>query len=190
MAQQGRDNVSESSLLNHLPLVRSIAWRVRRRLRYVEVDDLVSAGTLGLIEAAERYDQRRGVPLASFAYSRIRGAMLDEARRQRRPSLNGAAQVLAEPEPVSLETLPHGEGRAQLIDVTEDTSAPAPDAYLELQELLEAVADLPQRERDMLALRAQGYTVREIGELYGCSEARASQLLTKARLRVEESVAA
>ena len=186
MAQQA----SELPLLDHLPLVWSIARRLRPHVPYVEVEDLVSAGTIGLIEAAARYDRTRGVAFASFAYRRVRGAMLDEARRQSRPSLGTSAETVTEQKLLSLETVVDEDATVKLMDVLMDAYAPAPETTAELQELLEAVAQLPQRERDMLALRAKGYTVGEIGRLHGCSDARASQLLAKARLRLEERLAA
>lgn len=49
--------------------------------RHVERDELKTAGNLGLVEAASRYDQTRGVPFPSFATPRIRGAILDSVRK-------------------------------------------------------------------------------------------------------------
>jgi hypothetical protein len=43
----------------------------------LELDDLVSARTIGAIEAADRYDPKRGVTFATFAYRRIRGAVIE-----------------------------------------------------------------------------------------------------------------
>ncbi len=48
----------------------------------LELDELVSAGTIGLIEAFNKFDQSRGLAFSTFAAPRIRGAMLDEMRRQ------------------------------------------------------------------------------------------------------------
>ncbi|HZO36557.1 MAG TPA: FliA/WhiG family RNA polymerase sigma factor [Solirubrobacteraceae bacterium] len=65
------------------PLVRSIAFeKVREVPSYLDVDDLVSAGIIGLIEAIERWDPTKGVVLANFAWSRVHGAILDELRKQ------------------------------------------------------------------------------------------------------------
>jgi len=72
-----RDNL----VLRHYPLVRAIAGRVHQRLpKAVELDDLVSAGPLGLIEAIERYDADRKVPFETFAKHRIHGAVVDALR--------------------------------------------------------------------------------------------------------------
>jgi RNA polymerase sigma factor for flagellar operon FliA len=54
----------------------------RARAMPLELDELVSAGTLGLIEAMKNFDAARGLAFSTFAAPRIRGAMLDEMRRQ------------------------------------------------------------------------------------------------------------
>jgi RNA polymerase sigma factor for flagellar operon FliA len=65
----------------YLPLVRYHAERVGSRLPdEVEVDDLVSAGIFGLIDAIDAYDLDRGVKFETYCVPRIRGAMLDELR--------------------------------------------------------------------------------------------------------------
>ena len=64
-----------------LPLVRRIAFRMARRLPpRVEADDLISAGTEGLLKAIDNYDPSRTERFESYAESRIRGAILDELR--------------------------------------------------------------------------------------------------------------
>lgn len=65
----------------HLPLVEQVVLRVSGSFpRFVDRSELVSAGMLGLVEAADRYDFDRGVPFAGYAVQRIRGAVLDLAR--------------------------------------------------------------------------------------------------------------
>jgi len=65
----------------YLPLVRRVAERMRMSLpASVEVDDLISMGTFGLIEAIDRFDIDRGVLFKTYCVNRIRGAILDELR--------------------------------------------------------------------------------------------------------------
>lgn len=67
----------------HLPMVEVEARRLARRLPpHVESDDLVSAGTLGLVRAIEQFDPKRGVHFEAYGRKRVIGAMLDELRRQ------------------------------------------------------------------------------------------------------------
>ncbi len=69
-------------LTAHIGLVRTIARRLAHRLPpSVEVDELVSIGTLGLMDAWERFDTDRGVTFKSYAEMRIKGQMIDALRR-------------------------------------------------------------------------------------------------------------
>lgn len=68
-------------LMEHLPTVRYIARRIHERLpQHVELDDLVSAGIVGLIDALSKFDQSKRVQFKSYAQFRIRGAILDFLR--------------------------------------------------------------------------------------------------------------
>ncbi|HEU5150249.1 MAG TPA: FliA/WhiG family RNA polymerase sigma factor [Iamia sp.] len=65
----------------HLPLVRHVVFQVAVHFpRHVDREELATAGALGLVEAARRYDESRGVPFDRFAAQRIRGAILDAVR--------------------------------------------------------------------------------------------------------------
>lgn len=173
-------------VVSHLPLVRGTARKLRLRVRVVDEEDLVSAGTIGLIEAVDRYDTGFGVPFVSFAYPRIRGAMIDEIRRLRVP----AAERASEPVPSLSLDAAAADGSLTLLEVTVNPASPAPEAHAEFGELLEAMNRLPARERDMLRLYVVGNTLAEISSAFGCSESRTSQLIARARLRLEERTAA
>lgn len=65
----------------YVPLVRHEALRLQVRLpASVELDDLLQAGGIGLLNAVERYDALQGTAFTTYAVQRIRGAMLDELR--------------------------------------------------------------------------------------------------------------
>ncbi|MCK9531573.1 MAG: RNA polymerase sigma factor FliA [Gammaproteobacteria bacterium] len=66
----------------HAPLVKRIAHHLMGRLpQSVQVDDLIQAGMIGLLEALKHYDDAHGASFETYAGIRIRGAMLDEVRR-------------------------------------------------------------------------------------------------------------
>lgn len=66
----------------HAPLVKRIAYHLLARLpASVQVDDLIQAGMMGLMEAARRFDDGQGASFETYAGIRIRGTMLDELRR-------------------------------------------------------------------------------------------------------------
>ena len=72
----------DASLERYAPLVARIAHHLKGRLpERVEVDDLIQAGMMGLLEATQNYQQGHGAVFETFAGIRIRGAMLDEVRR-------------------------------------------------------------------------------------------------------------
>ena len=65
----------------NLPLVKHIVFQVAVQFpRHVDRDELARSGALGLVEAARRFDEARGVPFERFAAQRIRGAILDSVR--------------------------------------------------------------------------------------------------------------
>ncbi|MBW6391376.1 RNA polymerase sigma factor FliA [Billgrantia antri] len=77
-----RGKIEQADLLEeYLPLVRRQALSMQVRLpSSIELDDLIQAGTVGLLEAMGRFDAGQGASFATFASQRIRGAMLDELR--------------------------------------------------------------------------------------------------------------
>lgn len=175
----------DDSVLAHVPLVRSIAARLRRRVPQLDSEDLVSAGMIGLIEAVDRFDDGRGVSFGTFAYPRIKGAILDEARRAAASSTPPNDQTVSLDDRVS-----DAEGALSLAEVTADPTAPAPAPRAELVELFAAIDGLPAREREMLKLETTGFSVTEIASAHRCSVSRASQLLAQARLRLRDRTAA
>jgi RNA polymerase sigma factor for flagellar operon FliA len=68
-------------LMEHLPTVRYLARRIHERLpQHVDLDDLISAGVVGLIDAFSKFDHSKKVQFKSYAQFRIRGAILDSLR--------------------------------------------------------------------------------------------------------------
>jgi RNA polymerase sigma factor for flagellar operon FliA len=71
----------ERLLLEHLPVVRFLARRIHERLpQHVDIEDLVSAGVVGLMDAFAKFDPQKKVQFRSYAQFRIRGAILDSLR--------------------------------------------------------------------------------------------------------------
>jgi RNA polymerase sigma factor FliA len=72
----------DALVLEHLPLVKAIAARVKTNLPvHVDFDDLVHAGIMGLIDAANKFNSDKRVAFPSYAKHRIRGAILDSLRQ-------------------------------------------------------------------------------------------------------------
>lgn len=75
-------NSQEQLIQRYAPLVKRIAYHLLGRLpASVQVEDLMQAGMIGLLEAAKKYDAGKGASFETYAGIRIRGAMLDEVRK-------------------------------------------------------------------------------------------------------------
>jgi RNA polymerase sigma factor for flagellar operon FliA len=126
--QKGGDETARDQLLSkHLPLVHHVARQVLRTLSVqVEIDDLVSAGSMGLINAVESFEPARGLAFSTYAAPRIRGAILDDLRkndhvprsiRRKQRQIAAAEQHLAG----SLDRKPEDRETARQLGVDIDT---------------------------------------------------------------------
>ncbi len=97
-------SISNELVKAHTPLVKRIAHHLLGRLpTSVMADDMIQAGMLGLLDAAQRYNTRQGASFETYATLRIRGAMIDELRRndwapksvhRKARSLSAAVQIV------------------------------------------------------------------------------------------------
>jgi RNA polymerase sigma factor for flagellar operon FliA len=104
--------IEKSHLLaQHQPMVRRIALQMIAKLpASVELDDLIQAGMIGLLDASNRYEDNRGAQFETFVSQRIRGAMLDELRASDWGSrgLRASARKVEQ----AIQALEHRLGRA------------------------------------------------------------------------------
>ena len=85
----------EQIVEKYIPLVKYLASRVMLgKTKYIEYEDLVSYGIVGLLDAINRYDSTKGMKFSSYATLRVKGAMIDEIRKCR-PISKGAMDKLA-----------------------------------------------------------------------------------------------
>ncbi len=100
ISPENRDAV----IKEYAPMIKYVANRIALRLPpHIEVDDLISVGVLGLIDAISKYDSTRGAKFKTYAEFRVRGAILDELRsmdwvprsvRQKASSMDAIVQKL------------------------------------------------------------------------------------------------
>jgi RNA polymerase sigma factor for flagellar operon FliA len=77
----GKHDQKEDMLAQHTNLVKKLAFQLKAKLPpSVELDDLVQAGMIGLLDAINRYEDTHGAQFETYAAQRIRGSMLDELR--------------------------------------------------------------------------------------------------------------
>ncbi|WP_123053512.1 FliA/WhiG family RNA polymerase sigma factor [Clostridium sp. JN-1] len=94
MALAGDLCVREELVKKYIPLVKYIASRVIiGKTKYIEYEDLVSCGMVGLMDAINKFDESRGMKFSTYASIRIKGSMIDEIRRNS-PISKGAMDKL------------------------------------------------------------------------------------------------
>lgn len=70
-------------VVSHMGMVKRVAIHLKARIPpFMELDELIQVGMIGLLEAAKSFDTDKGSPFEHFALRRVRGAILDEVRRQ------------------------------------------------------------------------------------------------------------
>jgi len=75
-------DASEALVMAHLGMVKRVALHLKVRIPpFMELDELMQVGMIGLLEAARAFDPTKGIEFESFALSRVRGAILDEVRQ-------------------------------------------------------------------------------------------------------------
>lgn len=216
-------------VVDHVPLLRHVVGRMNVPSG-VERDDLFGWGMLGLIAAADTWDPARGLKFSTFAYPKIRGAILDELRKQdflprgRRERVREVDRAIAEleheggkpPSPeeiaarlstsveeidevflcarsageVSLDAQPEDSRLGALLS---DPRSEDPAGSAEWNEakalLVEAITALPEQEKTVITLYyAEQLFLREIGDLLGVTESRASQIHSRALYRLNRAL--
>ena len=191
----------EALILDHLDVVRDLA---NRSCGAVEYDDLVSHGCIGLLQAADSFDPCHGASFRTYAYVRVRGAILDGLRsadrlsRRHRDHFRSVECVYHD----SPEQLPLHEVQTKLgvsdsqfgwmttaievehSDYFTDDSPSAADILHRKQvvnNLYEAITALPEKSRTVICLYyLDGLMMKEIGAILDITESRVSQIHTKA----------
>jgi len=225
-------NAEDLLIRQHACLVRKLALQLLASLpANVDLDDLIQAGMLGLLDATRRYQEMPEAQFQTYATTRIRGAMLDELRNQdwlprsvraksrrieravsrleqslgRAPTECEIAQTLGVHVETYRQLLMDAQGvhivhHEDFIHHDEDDPdwhervVPANTAGDPLSRLLardlrtaliQAINDLPEREKLMLSLYyEQNLNLKEIGAVMGVTEGRVCQLRNQATARI------
>lgn len=232
--EQTRDVGISINVEDFAYLVKRIAQHLIARMPpSVQLEDLVQAGMVGLIEASQKFDGDKGASFETYAGIRIRGAMVDEMRRgdwvprsvhrnarkiteamtavESRTGKDASDAEVAQELGVTLdeyhvmasdsasgrlfsyeETLDDEESNAPQASVSEGLQGPAESTARQALKLalVEAINDLPERERLVLSLYYdEEMNLKEIGQVLGVSESRVSQIHSQAALRLKKKMA-
>lgn len=231
---ESQQSESEINIEDYATLVKRIAHHMMIRMpASVQVDDLIQAGMIGLLEASKKYDASRGASFETYAGIRIRGSIVDEMRKgdwvprsvhrnnrrvseaianiEARESRDATDIEVATELDMSLddyysvlkdnassrlfsyeEAFSHEDAEMGAEQVSMAFLSPHENIMREglKQSLAKAIADLPERERMILALYYdEELNLKEIGQIIGVSESRVSQIHSQAtgRLRARLS---
>ena len=215
--EQAERSRQDEFVSEHLGLVRHVVGRLQARLpSYIDGDDLVQAGLVGLVQASQSFDPNRGVPFAAFARARIEGSILDELRRncplpqamrQRIARLKTATESAAPG--ASKEAIAEAAGLTneeaeecrRWMESTDPSSSEAswrrlstsiaPDQDAEREDLMQQVADaietLPEAERLAVTLYyMEDLRQKEIAQVLGVTASGVSRMLHRGLDRLRE----
>jgi RNA polymerase sigma factor for flagellar operon FliA len=181
-------SVTSAELTAYMHLVRMTVARFLKRVPpSVQRDDLVAAGTIGLMDALAKHagNGERGAEFEWYARVRIRGAILDELRQQDWLS-RGARARAQDPSRTSIRPAVIGlddlrEGARDIESEDEESPLSIAEKNSERGALSEVVAQLPARERTIVEMHyARGMQMKEIAKEMGVSLPRVSQLHARA----------
>jgi RNA polymerase sigma factor for flagellar operon FliA len=206
----------DDRVVSYLPQVHALARRLSARSGgNVEMDELLGAGTVGLVDAATRFDSARGIPFDAFVHARVQGAMLDAMRaedhvgrrtRQRERRANDAELKLrskvADPDAEQVDRARGGAPRSlprrlafvpldAANEIAADQRSPleeleSADALVRMRAALET---LDERQRLILSLYYEReLKYREIGMVLGVSESRVCQLLREIQSELRQTM--
>jgi RNA polymerase sigma factor (sigma-70 family) len=152
----------------YIPLANKLAFNKKQTLpKFIDIEELRSAAYLGLTEAANRFDESRGIAFSTFAYPRILGAIIDFVRQMGWGKRNDPK-------------------RAYGLDAIEEILAPK-DCNLE--EMFEVIAhDVDKRTEQILRCYfIDENSMKEVGDKFEISESRISQLITQCKIRIKHN---
>jgi len=160
----------------YIPLANKLAYQKKKVVpSFIDVDDLRSAAYLGLVEAASRFDTNLGVAFSTFAYPRISGAICDFLREQGFGK-SGAPMT-------SLDVCCDSDDGVTLKDMIE---AKREDKTEENFEHVTISLD-SQAKAVLRHYFIDEYSMKEVGEKFGVSESRISQLIKQYKDRIRGS---
>lgn len=147
-----------------MPFAKKLAYKKKRMVpRFIDVEELLSAAYLGLVEAASRFNEEKGVQFQTFAYPRIWGAINDHLRGFGACAFGDEEQDLGE-----------------MIEAKKEAD--------NFDEVLEFVAkDLDENAAGMLKLYfEEDLPMKEVGSKFGVSESRISQIFSSYKKSIRE----
>jgi len=161
---------SQQLVEQYIPLANKLAYQKKRTLpNFIDIEELKSAAYMGLCEAASRFDTDYEVAFSTFAYPRIFGAIHDYLRER------GWGKKSQPRNALSLDVPSTEDEECSLKDMLEAKVERNDEEFLEVVSLT-----LDKQAKDVLRYYfIDEYSMREVGEKFGVSESRISQLIKR-----------
>lgn len=162
----------------YIPLANKLAFDKKKTLpKFIDIEELQSAAYLGLTEAANRFDESRGISFSTFAYPRILGAIVDSLRQM------GWGKRTDPKQAYSLNT-PLGETG----DVSFQDMLSSPEEH-NMDEMFEVISHgfNEQAEQVLRYYFIDECSMKEVGKKFGVSESRISQLITQYKTQIRSN---
>lgn len=188
-------------IAQHERMVHGLANRLRRELSLRgDLDDLIAFGFGGLLEARHRFDPARGVQFQTFAYHRVRGAMLDGVRkmsqlpRRAHERFQAAAETTPTAAPTALDKAFRRMGALSTATVLQGRFGnETPEAVLlkneSITRLLQALPSLSPRQRVLVrGFYFEGRSIDAMARELGISKSWASRLHTNALRELRDAL--
>lgn len=155
-------------IVQYVPMADKLAFKKKRVLpKFIDVEELKSAAYLGLVEAANRFDEKFGVAFSTFAYPRIFGAIHDYLREQ------GWVKDGKYNSFLSLDSLSSEDGELSYKDAIESKPESKSEECFDL-----ITHNLDDQGKEVIRnYFLDEYSMKEIGEKWDISESRVSQLI-------------
>lgn len=160
----------------YVPLANKLAYKKKKNLpNFVDIEELKSAAYMGLVEAASRYKPELGVQFSTFAYPRIFGAIHDYLREMGWGKRNESVKAF------SLNTIVKtNDGEYSQGDLLESKKEYNSDEFMEV---ITFTLD-NQAEQVLRYYFIDECSMKEVGEKFGVSESRVSQLIKRYKDRI------
>ena len=193
---------SEELIAEHRKMVFGLAMRLRRELSLVgDLDDLVAFGFGGLLEAEHRFDPDRGIRFQTFAYHRVRGAMLDGVRKMtdvprrahERHKMEAQRSPTAAPSRLDKAFARVSASLTGATPIHGSYGAESPESALlkneSIGKVLGALSRLEPRQQTLVRGRyLEGRPLEDLARELGVSKSWASRLHTQALRQLREAL--
>ncbi len=184
--EQGDEEAKQLLIERNLRLVVFIARRFENT--GINLEDLISIGTIGLIKAVDTYRTDRNIKLATYASRCIENEILMHIRK-----ISNQKTEISLDEPINMDYDGNELLLSDILGTDEDLILRPLEDAVDLQLLRQAVKELPSREREIICLRfgLDGYkelTQKEVAQKMGISQSYISRLEKRIMLRLRKEI--